>query len=136
MANGDGWKKVGGQPRSYLSAAKMQIEQEVIGVYRKSAVDPMYGSQQYTIETKDGEVILNGSGQLNFLMKGVPLNAEVKIVFKGKEKISKGPMAGKFANRFEVAVKEDEASAITPPSSATKEHDFAPNSIVDELLSQ
>lgn len=50
------------------------------------------------------EVSVIGSGLLDYLMKEVRDGDDVRITWRGKEKIKRGPRKGKLANRYTVEV--------------------------------
>ena len=63
--------------------------------------------KDYKFENEDGSiVVINGAGNLNYLMEKVAVNSIVTVEYRGKSKIKKGKMAGKEAHSFNVLVAE------------------------------
>jgi hypothetical protein len=61
----------------------------------------------YKFEDETGKVVvLNGAGNLGYQMGKVPVNSIVTINYKGKQKITKGKLAGKESHNFDVLVAE------------------------------
>lgn len=94
------------RPNATPLAAKLNVGDEILGVYAGNFVTKKFNTTYYKVRTQDGLVAVPGSGQLNKLMSKVAEGAEVKISYKGKETIEKGPMAGKQAHSFFVAASE------------------------------
>lgn len=59
--------------------------------------------QEYSRKISSGDVlILNGAGNLGYLMQSVGPGELVQISYLGKQEIEKGKMKGKLAHNFEV----------------------------------
>jgi hypothetical protein len=117
-------KKVGGIP-TYVKYADHKAgdvlvnEGKFLGTFEGN-----YG-ENHKFEADGKEIVLNSSGQLNYLIKTyLEIGALATVIYQGKEKLTKGPMKGKEAHRFELLVSEEAAS--TAPKAASK-------SLLDEL---
>jgi len=103
-------KKVGGVP-TYVKyadhkAGDILVDQaQFLGSY-----EGKFGIQ-HKFKTDKGEVVLNSSGQLNYLVETyLSLGDVATVVYNGKNKIAKGPMAGKEAHAFELLVADQVAA--------------------------
>lgn len=101
---------------SKLTSGAVLIEK---GKYLETK-DGKFGAQHYFEESTGERKVLNSAGQLNYLVETYLERGKVcKIVFGGKEKLNKGPMAGKDANQFELYL--DKASPEPMPSSGVQQ---------------
>lgn len=91
-----------GSIASFLGPADLAKGQELTGVYLGSAVMGPYSTLTHKIETKDGIIGLNGSGQLNKKIAQVVPGSEVTIVYNGTAEMKKGQFAGTKAHQFSV----------------------------------
>lgn len=109
------FKKIGGQ-KKYFKYAECEIDEVLVeGEYHRE-VEGKFGVQ-YEFLNKDGEVhVLNGSGQLKYLMDFVKEGDIVRISYKGMELLTKGAMAGKEAHQFELE-RDSDASPDSDESS-------------------
>ena len=80
------FKSVGTQ-NNYISAAQL-ADTEVEGTYL-GIVEGKFGPN-YKIETKNGLVIVNGSGSLNAQFPKVPEGSLVRLEYKGLKKLGGG----------------------------------------------
>jgi hypothetical protein len=61
----------------------------------------------YAFEKEDGsKVVLNGAGNLGYQMSKVQVGTICTINYNGKQKITKGKLAGKESHNFEVLIAE------------------------------
>lgn len=59
----------------------------------------------YKFQKENGDtVVLNSAGNLQYQMKAVSIGTLTQISYLGKQKITKGAMAGKESHNFEVLV--------------------------------
>ena len=64
---------------------------------------------KYTKEVNPGDtLVVNGAGNLNFLMRKVSPGELCQIVYEGKREIARGQRKGTLAHTFEVAYGEEE----------------------------
>lgn len=91
-------------------ARQLNKNESVQGKYEGSFVTKKFNTTYYKIREGGALVAVQGTGQLNKLMAKVAEGAEVKITYRGKETIEKGPMAGKAAHAFYVAASEQKAA--------------------------
>jgi hypothetical protein len=100
------WKKLlaGAQNITYLSPSKMDVGEEIMGRYLEKIVDSKFGGLRYRIEGKDGLIVLNGSGQLDYLMNLIEAGSLIRIVYRGKTRMQSGERKGTLAHQFEVYV--------------------------------
>lgn len=92
------------------NAAQLNAGDDITGTYDGSFTTKKFGTTYYKVRTAEGLVAVPGTGQLKSLMGKVAEGATVKISYNGKEKITKGAMAGKQAHKFFVAASELKAS--------------------------
>lgn len=90
-------------------ARQLNKDESVQGTYEGSFTTKKFNTKYYKIREAGNLVAVQGTGQLNKLMDKVVEGAEVKITYRGKEKIAKGAMAGKDAHSFFVAASEQKA---------------------------
>lgn len=65
------------------------------------------GKSDYKFETEDGKtLVLNGAGNLGYQMEKVAVNSVVTVEYRGKQKITKGKLAGKESHNFQVLIAE------------------------------
>lgn len=93
-------------PKAGPNAAQMQEGASIQGTYEGSFTTKKFGTLMFKIRTADGLVAVTSTGQLKQRMSKVADGAEVKITYRGKEKIERGAMAGKQAHAFNVAASE------------------------------
>ena len=75
----------------------------VDGIFIGTVANEMTKKNDFKFQLEDGsQVIINGSGNLGYKMKDIALNSVVVVRYAGKNKIAKGPMAGKMSHGFEV----------------------------------
>lgn len=101
------WKKVeaGNGSVTYVAPSKMAIGDEVIGTYLEKQVDQKFGGLRHKLETAEGITIVNGTGQLDYLLGNVEPGNMVRIVYQGKTKIGSGERKGTLAHQFELYVR-------------------------------
>lgn len=87
-------------------ARQLNKDESVQGKYEGSFVTKKFNTTYHKVREGGTLVAVQGTGQLNKLMEKVAPGAEVKITYRGKEAIAKGPMAGKSAHSFLVAASE------------------------------
>jgi len=74
----------------------------VEGVYQGSQ-EGKYGIQHYFDDKNGQRVVLNSSGQLNYLVDSYLAEGQsCKVVYQGKVKLDKGAMKGKEAHQFDL----------------------------------
>jgi len=95
------FKSVGTAENNYISAAEL-ADKEVEGTYL-GIVEGRFGPN-YKIQTKTGIVIVNGSGALNNQFPRVAEGATVRLEYRGKKKLTSGPMKGKDFHDIDVQV--------------------------------
>ena len=90
---------------TFLKPSEMEIDQEVTGRYIDAKKD-QFGGLGYKLETADGTIVVNGSGQLDALMGKVDPGENITIVYKGTTKLKSGKFKGKDAHQFELFINE------------------------------
>lgn len=91
---------------TYLSAADLAdraIEGKYMGI-----VEGKFGPN-YKIQTNNGTVIVNGCGALNSQFPKVAEGSLVRLEYRGKKKISSGPLKGKAFHDIDVQYASTEA---------------------------
>lgn len=78
----------------------------VLGSFIKSEPNKFNGSNYY-LRTAAGVEVLNGCGSLDKQMEsaGAKAGDTLRITYDGQVSITKGPMAGKNAHQYNVAIK-------------------------------
>lgn len=107
------FKKVGGA-RVYYKYSELTDGDVLIpgGVYLGSE-EGKFGAV-HLFQVGDETHCLNSAGQLNYLVdKFIAPGSACNITYRGKELLTKGPMAGKESHRFEVEV--DDGAADNAP---------------------
>lgn len=94
------------KPTAPPSAKQLEKGVAIVGTYEGSFATKKFGTTFHKVNTANGLVAIQGSGQLNNLMKKVAQGAEVKITYQGSEVIKKGNFAGKSAHSFQVAASD------------------------------
>ncbi len=79
------------------------------GIYLGLVPNDKTGKQDFKFETDSEIVIVNSNGSLGYKLGMVQIGDLVQVSYNGKDKITKGPNAGKMAHSFDLAV-ADEAS--------------------------
>lgn len=87
-----------------LKAGDLIVE----GIYIGSTQNSMYPEKlDFKFKTNDDKtVVVNEGGNLKFRMNDIAAGTLVRIEYKGKQKITKGPRAGKEAHNVDVLVAE------------------------------
>jgi hypothetical protein len=107
--------KLSGQTKWVKYSTSKPNDVLVLGVFEGTTQVPKYKGKdgetvaQHNFKTEDGEnIALPSAGQLNFLMKDIPVGALVEVVFLGKQEY-KDRRSGKMetANQFEVSTFEE-----------------------------
>ena len=106
---------LGGGDTVYLKPSELTPGYEIAGQFVKTLTNDF--GETYIIATEDGDVGLNSTGKLKKLMAHVSPGSALKIVYKGKTKITKGAMKGKDAHDFDVFVST--ANLTSPQAAAT-----------------
>jgi hypothetical protein len=114
-ANDGAWKKLtsfDGNPIFDFDGHKKGAS--IIGAYKGSRTIEKVDSLIHTIVTDNGVFDFWGTGQLNFMLKDIPADTEIKIVYCGKEnatvtfenKKGKEVTQKKAIHKFEVYTKK------------------------------
>lgn len=115
------------KPTSYLKPKEMTPGQSVEGVFRNTFENEEYGTLTHYIEGDAETIGINGSGHLNALLKRVPFNTSVKIVYLGKDSYQNKKGREVEAHQFDVFIPDAveqltlEAAAEAEESSKTLE---------------
>lgn len=88
------------------SAKQLMPGDTIVGQYNGSFTTKKFGTTYHKVMTENGLVAIPGAGQINTLIKQVPVGAEVQVVYNGKEAIKKGQFAGKMAHSFSLSASE------------------------------
>lgn len=115
------FKKVGG-PRTYVKFSECKVGDVLVeGKYIGTVANQFNKDKpNYEFKPLNGEanVVLNSAGKLVYLMDTyVQVGDLVQVTYKGKSKIDKGPMKGKEAHDFEVAVDDSAREQMSPAPS-------------------
>jgi hypothetical protein len=126
------WKKLptAGE-RTFVRMTGLAPMTEFVGRF-KGLEDNKFGGKTAVLSHGGKETCIGASGNLKWQLEQVPVGATVKIVYKGKEKIKKGPMAGREANQFEVLVADDAAASLVKAASSVNAREI--DGDVDEAL--
>lgn len=124
------WKKMGSRKYfrySECTAGDVLVEDGVfVGTEQGK-----YGVIHVFMLNDQSEVVLNSSGQLNYLVdKYLSEGTRCRVVYGGKNKLTKGAMAGKEAHNFDVFVSTDGSE----PKTSTDDG-FDPNDALSSLTS-
>lgn len=75
----------------------------VRGVYAGTVENSLTGKQDFKFQLSNGDIaVLNSAGNLPSRMSQVEVGTLTRVLYNGKQKISKGKYAGKMAHNFEV----------------------------------
>lgn len=87
--------------KRYVKYSECKEGDELVVGWYIGTTDGKFGEQHNFVTETGTHVVLNSSGQLDYFIKThIKPEDFVKIIFKGKTKLEKGPMAGKEANAF------------------------------------
>jgi len=87
--------------KKYIKYSECDAGDELVVGWYIGTTDGKFGEQHNFITETGEHVVLNSAGQLDYFIKThIQPEDFVKIIFKGKTKLEKGPMAGKEANAF------------------------------------
>ena len=112
------YKEVGAQAVTYIKPGNMKKGDTVEGKFAGSYSD-QYEKLNFRIEQPDGSVkIINGTALLEQKLAGVELGAQVKVIYEGTNKLTKGKFAGKDAHNFRVLVASAKAAPATTSTDA------------------
>jgi hypothetical protein len=100
------WKKSFVSEREFVKMTGLAPLTEWIGSFA-GLVENKFGNLSVVLKNGTREIHLPASGSLKYQLQSVPAGSTVKIVYKGKEILKKGPMAGRAANQFDVFVADD-----------------------------
>ena len=81
-----GFEKVTGS-NTYIKPADL-ADREVEGTFT-GIITGQFGPN-YKIKTKDGDVVVNGSGGINYQMQNVAEGEYIRFEYKGKKKLAGG----------------------------------------------
>jgi hypothetical protein len=98
---------------TYIKANQLNEGDEILGTYLGlTAKADQFGKYNHRVRTGEDQVaIVNSVGKLDSLLEKVATGSNVRIVYKGKQKISSGAYAGKSAHNFDVFVTEEATAA-------------------------
>lgn len=102
----DNFQKISlGSEVTYLKPEEVG-DNPVIGTYLESfQQETKFGIKtNYKIDTDNGLVVVNGAGNLGFLMKQIEPGSRIKIEYNGKTPMKKGNYKGTPAHDFSVSV--------------------------------
>lgn len=126
------FQKVGNGKLSFVKYKDCEEGQVLAEGTYLGTKDGTYGIQ-HQIKDENGDVtVLNSSGHLNFLLENhVTKGDYIRVIYSGKEVLSKGKFKGKESHQFEVLVDSerstDGANVSTvdiPKASETDENDL------------
>ncbi len=84
-------------------AGKVLVE----GLYLGPVANEMTKKNDFKFQLENGsQVIINGAGNLGYRMSNIATNTVVQVIYSGRNKIAKGPMAGKMSHGFSVLIAE------------------------------
>lgn len=96
------WEQVGGATQ-YIKPSQLKEGDTIEGVFCGTEKDPKFGTLKHSLRQEDGSLkIVNGSGQLNFVMESIAKGEKIRIVFEGKKKLESGKFMGTMANQWKV----------------------------------
>lgn len=127
----DEWEPINSQT-VYVKPTSMKVGDFITGVFVETTKDAKYGSLKHHLLQEDGSTkILNGSGQLNHILKAIKPGTKLKIEFAGKVILPSGPFKGKESNQWKVHRAKGDAQEVVTGN------DFAPgDSIADKILAE
>lgn len=121
----DEWDSVNTQV-NYVKPSQLKIGDAIVGIFKETTTDAKYGTLKHHILQEDGSFkIINGSGQLNHVMKSIAAETKVRIEFAGKSKLESGKFKGTDANQWKVfraKVKTEQAKPIDNGSDFSGRH--------------
>ena len=94
------------KPTTYIKPKEMSVGQKIEGVFRNTYENEEYGTLTHYVETDDESIGINGCGHLNALLKRVPFNTQVTIVYSGKDAYTNKKGREVEAHQFEVLIPE------------------------------
>lgn len=110
------------KPTSYIKPKDMSVGQVVEGIFRNTYENEEYGTLTHYIEGEEATIGLNGCGHLNALLKRVPFDTSVRIVYLGKDEYENKKGRTVEAHQFDVfipeAVEQLSAEALAAAASA------------------
>lgn len=87
----------------YVKPSSLKINDAIEGTFLETTTDETYDTLKHHLRQEDGSVkIINGSGQLNHVMKAIAPGTKIRVVYKGKKKLESGKFKGKDANQWQV----------------------------------
>lgn len=100
------FKKVGGA-RRFIKYSECKPGQVLVDGKFIRTEEGRFGLN-HIFQEGDGELVLNSSGHLNWLLETYGFEGAVcRVTYQGKEKLTKGNMKGKEAHRFELEIDDD-----------------------------
>lgn len=94
------------KPTAPPSSRQLKAGTTINGTYEGSFTTKKFGTVFHKVNTTNGLIAIQGSGQLNKLMAKIANGAEVQIVYEGSEVMKRGNFAGKSAHNFQVAASD------------------------------
>lgn len=87
----------------YVKPSQMKVGDFVEGVFTETQTDEKYDTLKHFLRQDDGSFkVINGSGQLNFIMSKIAPGTKIRVVFEGKKKLDSGKFKGTEANQWKV----------------------------------
>jgi len=94
----------------WLQPKQMKVDESLEGVYvdsffKKTGVNADTGKDEgwtaHKVKRADGKLCaIYGTGGLDYRMKQVAKGAKIKIIYKGKDKVTDGKLKGKSVHQF------------------------------------
>jgi hypothetical protein len=100
---GTRFKPVGVGDRTYLKPGSYEV---IEGTWIKEESSE-FGPNYHISTTDKGVVILNSTRQMVYLFSQINIGDYIRLTYKGKKRMEKGPNKGKDAHQFELEVSED-----------------------------
>lgn len=120
------YEEIGGQ-KVYLKYSECEEGQVLCeGIYKRQGIDKTYGKPYWEVQDEEkGLVHLNHAGQLEIKFEELKVGDQIQVTFMGKQRIEKGPYAGKDANQFKVLrAKREQQDSAEDKLSGNIEDDF------------